>query len=134
MKIFLAGPLFNEMERDFNLKVAKKLRKSGFEVWLAQEAPFVKKGTKAEKKKIYEGDVAAIEESDVVVAILDGMDIDPGVAFQIGYAKGVGKKIIGLKTDYRTFSPIEEINLMLEVPLKRICGNVDDVVRTLKKL
>jgi len=49
MKVFLAAPLFSELERDFNSKIAKKLRESGFEVWLAQESPFIQEETHEEK-------------------------------------------------------------------------------------
>ena len=102
MKIFLAAPLFNEAEREFNSRMAEKLRGKGFEVWLAQETPFIQQGTHKEKKTIYEGDISALSSSDMVVAVLDGMEVDAGVAYEIGYAKALGKAIIGIKTDYRT--------------------------------
>lgn len=103
MQIFLAAPLFSESEREFNSRIAKKLRESGLEVWFAQESPFIQEGTYEEKKRIYEGDISALTASDVVVAVLDGIEVDAGVAYEIGYAKALGKPIIGLKTDYRTF-------------------------------
>jgi len=134
MKVFLAAPLFSESEREFNSKIAKKLRNSGFEVWLAQESPFIKEGSHEEKKRIYEEDISALETSDVVLAILDGVDVDAGVAFEVGYAKALGKPIIGLKTDYRTFSGKEEVNLILEIPIIKICKGVDEVVNLLFKI
>jgi nucleoside 2-deoxyribosyltransferase len=134
MQIFLAAPLFSESERDFNSRIAKKLRESGLEVWLAQESQFIQEGTYEEKRRIYEGDISALKASDVVVAVLDGVEVDAGVAYEIGYAKALGKPIIGLKTDYRTFSKMEEINLILEVPLGRICKSIDEVIDSLKKI
>lgn len=133
MQIFLAAPLFNESEREFNEKVAEDLREAGFDVWMAQEAPFIKEGSHEEKKKIYEKDISALKPSDVVVAVLDGVEVDAGVAFEIGFAKALGKPIIGLKTDYRTFSRMEEVNLMLEVSIMNICKTVDEVISTLKR-
>ena len=53
MKVFLAAPLFSEAERGFNSKIAKRLGEKGFEVWLAQEAPFIQQGTHKEKKTIF---------------------------------------------------------------------------------
>ncbi len=79
MRIFLAGPLFSESERRFNADVATQLRTAGFEVWLAQEAPFIQKGNYEEKKSIFNGDVEALRDSEIVLAILDGIDVDPGV-------------------------------------------------------
>jgi nucleoside 2-deoxyribosyltransferase len=133
MQIFLAAPLFNKAERKFNEEVAKDLREAGFDVWMAQEAPFIKEGSLEEKKKIYEKDVSALKGSEVLVAILDGVEVDSGVAFEMGFANALGKPIIGLKTDYRTFSPIEEINLILEVSIINICETVDEVISILKK-
>ena len=134
MKVFLAAPLFNEAERLFNSKIARELREKGFEVWLAQEAPFIQQGTHKEKKMIYEGDVSALKASDVVVAVLDGMEVDAGVAYEMGYAKALVKPIVGLKTDYRTFSEKEKVNLMLEVPLIEICKNAGEVIDLLTKM
>jgi nucleoside 2-deoxyribosyltransferase len=133
MKIFLAAPLFNEAERDFNFQTAKKLREHGFEVWMAQEAPFIQHGNHAEKKIIYEGDILALKTSDVVVAILDGVDVDSGVAYEMGYAKALGKPLVGLKTDYRTFSDMEEVNLMLAVSVSTLCKSLNEVIDFLSK-
>jgi nucleoside 2-deoxyribosyltransferase len=133
MQVFLAAPLFSESERGFNEKVAEELRGGGFDVWMAQEAPFIKEGSHEEKKRIYEKDVSALRGSDVVVAVLDGVEVDSGVAFEMGFAKALGKPIIGLKTDYRTFSRMEEVNLMLEVSVMNICKTVDEVIRILKR-
>lgn len=134
MKVFLASPLFSDAEREFNSNLTKSLRENGFEVWLTQEAPFIQQGIHKEKKAIYEGDILVLKTSDVVVAVLDGINVDAGVAYEMGYAKALGKPIIGLKTDYRTFSKMEEVNLMLEVPLIKICKNLDEVIDSLSKI
>ena len=134
MKVFLAAPLFSEAEREFNSQTAKRLRKNGFEVWLAQESSFIQQGVHKEKKTIYEVDILALKTSDVLVAVLDGVDVDAGVAFEIGYAKALGKPIIGLKTDYRTFSKMEEVNLMLEVSLIKKCTGIGEVIDSIIKL
>lgn len=134
MKVFLAAPLFSEAERDFNSKVAKRLRDKGFEVWLAQESPFIHEGTSREKQKIYEKDISALKACDVVVAVLDGAKVDSGVAFETGYAVAIGKPVMGLKTDHRAFSKTEDVNLMLEVPLIKLCSSVEDVIAELKNI
>jgi len=132
LNVFLAAPLFNKSERDFNKRLASRLRLSGFNVWMAQEAPFITHGSPEEKKRIFESDLEALRKSDVVVAVLDGRDVDSGSAFEIGYAYAFSKPIIGLKTDYRTFSRIEEVNLMLEVPLVKLCRSVEEVIDALE--
>ena len=45
--------------------------------------------------------VNAINHSDAVVAVLDGVDTDSGTCIEMGYAKGQGKLVIGVRTDFR---------------------------------
>jgi nucleoside 2-deoxyribosyltransferase len=42
-----------------------------------------------------------IDKSDAVMAILDGVDVDSGTAAEIGYAFAKGKKVYGIRTDFR---------------------------------
>jgi nucleoside 2-deoxyribosyltransferase len=132
MRIFLAAPLFNEAERDFNTRIAAKLRAEGFEVWLAQEHEFIKESDIEEKRLIFEEDLEALKRSDVALAILDGVDVDTGVAFEMGFAHANGKPIIGLKTDHRVFSRVEAVNLMLEAPLTVMCKSLGETVKFLR--
>ncbi len=141
MKVFLAAPIFSTAEREFNSKLAEELRKRGYEVFLAQELPLLNSESEEDKKKIFSMDLEGLEGSDVVVAILDGIDVDSGVAFELGYAFARGKPIIGVRTDHRCFSPYEEVNLMIEVPATIVRGNdvrelaekVDGTVKRLKR-
>jgi len=121
-RVFLAAPIFSTAEREFNSKLAWMLRKMGYDVFLAQELPLLSSSSKEEKVKIFSMDIENLDNSDVVVAVLDGCDVDSGVAFEIGYAYAKGKPIIGVKTDHRCFSPHEEVNLMIEVPAKIVIG------------
>ncbi|WXG47126.1 MAG: nucleoside 2-deoxyribosyltransferase domain-containing protein [Candidatus Atabeyarchaeum deiterrae] len=134
MRIFLAAPLFSEAERDFNSKVARELRNEGFEVWLAQELKFINSHSTKEKQSIFRDDLSALQKSDVIVAVLDGVDVDTGVAFEMGFGHAMKKPIIGLKTDHRVFSKLESVNLMLETPLAAMCENSNDVARFLRDL
>ena len=42
-----------------------------------------------------------IRASDMLVAVLDGVDVDSGTAGEIGLAYGLGKPVYGLRTDFR---------------------------------
>ncbi len=69
----------------------------------------------------------AIERSTHVIAILDGgFDIDSGVAAEIGYAAGKGKRIIGLRTDFRPGgdNPGSAVNLQVEHFIKASGGSI----------
>jgi nucleoside 2-deoxyribosyltransferase len=58
-------------------------------------------------------DIKALNKADIIVASLNGTDVDSGTSFELGYAFAKGKKIFGLHTDFRTFSPTSEVNLMI---------------------
>ena len=51
--------------------------------------------------KIGERNENSILESDIIIAILDGIDVDSGTASEIGYACAKGKKIYGYRNDFR---------------------------------
>lgn len=46
-------------------------------------------------------DTEKVLESDLMIALLDGLTIDPGVASEIGVAYAKGIPVIGLYTDSR---------------------------------
>ena len=54
----------------------------------------------------------ALDSCQVVVAILDGPDADSGTSFEMGYARGRGKRVIGVRTDFRGGED-HGVNLML---------------------
>ena len=128
--VFLAAPLFSEAEQKFNFRIARKLRKDGHVVWLAQETILAQEATH-DNREIYETCISMLKESNAVVAILDGSTVDAGVAYEMGFAKALNKPIIGLRTDLRVFSKVHEVNLMLEISLIKICRNVDEVLSAL---
>jgi nucleoside 2-deoxyribosyltransferase len=92
-KIFIIGPFFTKAEEMFMLKVKERLAKDGKEVKTPLDIGYVKDGS----EKLFNEDLRTIEQSKIVVAILDGHD--PGTMCEVGYAKSAGKKIIGLWTD-----------------------------------
>lgn len=139
MRIFIAGPLFSQAEREFNLKVDSHLRKHGFETFLPQREvgelweKIRERGRRA-YRTIYREDLRGLEQADAVVAILDGPDVDSGTAFEVGYASARGKPVIGLKTGMRMFAKGEELNNMLAQSLRALTKNLDELVAKLKEL
>jgi nucleoside 2-deoxyribosyltransferase len=49
-------------------------------------------------------DVGGIDWADGVVAIMDGPDPESGTAWEVGYAFGVRKPILPIRTDVRTLA------------------------------
>ena len=115
-KIYLAAPLFSEAERAFNLKIVSVLKNLGYDVHFPQELDDTKESRGMLREKIiYETNLSALREADIVVAVIDGADADSGTAWEMGFAKGCGKRVIALRTDFRHFSENEAVNLMLEM-------------------
>ena len=98
MRLYFAGPLFTSAEIRWNAEVAAALRAAGHEVFLPQEN---EPGMDA--AGIFATDVAGIDQADGVVAIMDGLDLDSGTAWEVGYAYG-RKPIVLVRTDVRTLA------------------------------
>ena len=118
MKIYLAAPVFSQVERLYNRKLAELLeaRVPRCKVLLPQD---VRTGPGAASYNdrrflpaLFKHCSAALAEADVVLALLDGADADSGVAFEAGRAIGMGKPVLGVRTDYRQ-SQIKGLNVML---------------------
>jgi len=80
----------------------------------------------------------SIEQSDGVVAVLDGVDVDSGTAAEIGYATALGKWVIGYRGDFRRTGEdvASEVNLQVEYFIYKSGGSVvhslADLVRELR--
>lgn len=113
--VYLAAPLFSAAERTYNAYLAGLLRKNFFSVHLPQDAgdDSASRG-KQEHERLFRLNLAALEKSDIVVAVIDGADADSGTSWEMGYAHARGKKVIGLRTDFRRVGIDEQVNLMLE--------------------
>ena len=119
MKIYVAGPLFNEMERERNLEVERWLRRLGFDVHLPQKHGLVAElaagaGPRAARRRIFESDVAALRECDVVLCLLDGPVPDDGMCVELGIAWALGKRCVGYRTDDRRHGRTGDVNPMIE--------------------
>ncbi len=132
MKIYLAAPLFNEQERAYN-KYIKNLLTS-HEVYLPQEDGLLLENLLREgmtsalaEEKIFYADIAAMNNCDILLAVLNGACVDEGVAFEIGYMYALQKKCIGLQTDTRRQLPSGN-NPMISMSLDKNFDNVEDVL------
>ena len=96
MKLYFAGPLFTTPERTWNAEVTAALRAAGHEVYLPQEQE-----TGMDAAGIFATDVGGIDWADGLVAIMDGPDPDSGTSWEVGYAFGLKKWIVLVRTDIR---------------------------------
>ena len=117
-KVYFASPLFNEMEKDFNEKVVSDLEinlahsYAKVEFYLPQRNMAINdKNAFADSLAIAKGDNEEFLSSDILVAVLDGVTIDAGVASEIGIAWAKGMHIIGLYTDSRRLGTENQLKI-----------------------
>ncbi len=114
-RVYLAGPLFSQAECLWNLKIAEELRSYAFQVYLPQETgdSSASRGEDAHQI-IFQENYVALENADLVVAVIDGADADSGTSWEMGYAYAKGIPVFAIRTDFRMVGASEQVNLMLE--------------------
>ena len=104
MKAYLANGLFSIGDRLVNELLAKEIRKElpGIELYVPQENDAINdKQAYANSLAIADADMEKLQESDVLIAVLDGIEIDSGVAAEIGVFSTYNRPIIALFSDVR---------------------------------
>jgi len=131
-KLYLAGPLgFSEPGRSFLYNdLIPALEGLGFSVlnpWDLTDPSLIESvqalANPIERKArwkdlnniIASNNFAAIRECDLVVAWLDGTDVDSGTAAEMGYATALGKFVVGCRTDFRISGDNEGARINLQV-------------------
>lgn len=111
MRIYLAGPLFTTPEREFNDRLATKLRELSHEVFAPQEHP----ASAPTGTAIFHKDVAGLDWAEAVVAIMDGADPDSGTCWECGYAYATNKPVLLFRSDLRSSGDADDVpyNAML---------------------
>jgi len=111
LKAYIAAPLFSDGERLFNQVLCDAVEQI-CTVYLPQrDGPLVQQlvtnGVTAHDacRLAYLSDVDALKSCDILIAILDGRALDEGTCIEMGFAKALGKFIIGMKTDVRSALP-----------------------------
>ena len=132
-KLYLAAPLFNDMERRFNAEVADRLQEF-FDVFLPQRdgglmVEMIKDGANpsAAARKVFQIDVGALDWCDVLLIVLDGRAVDEGAAFELGYAYAQGKTCCALQTDVRRLLSFGN-NPMIEGAVHELFQSVDELL------
>ncbi len=145
MKIFIASPLgFAESSRAFMAVLSDKLRESGLEPvnpWDASadleeelhQADLITERDVRQKQLnhvsllIAERNASLLKSCDAVLAVLDGCDVDSGTASEIGYAFGLGNKVIhGYRGDFRLSGENDgvQVNLQVQYWIERSGGSI----------
>lgn len=87
-RVYLAGPFFTMAQLWLIDEARRCLTDAGMSVF----SPFHEIGP-GPAEEIGPADIAALNECDAVFAVLDGLD--SGTVFEIGYARALGKPVVG---------------------------------------
>lgn len=104
MKAYLANGLFSIGDRLVNKLIAEEVRKEmeNVELYLPQENNSINDKTSfADAQTIAQADMERLGESNFLIAVIDGVEIDSGVAAEIGAFYMTGKPIFALYSDVR---------------------------------
>jgi nucleoside 2-deoxyribosyltransferase len=137
--VYFAAPLFSEAETKENLIVVSAIEHF-VPVFLPQRDgsvvfELVKEGYTVEEafQRVTQQDLEAIRNCKILVAVLDGQGIDEGVAFELGYAFGIGKTCIGYQTDLRR-KVLGRNNPMVEQALSHIDRETAGLVNSIRNM
>ena len=99
MKVYIAGKLCSEEEREFIEKVAELCESLGFQTFVPHRDVGLAETLK-DVERIFKGDIEeGFKGIDLVIAILNGLHVGAGTAWELGYAYAKGIPCIGIKTD-----------------------------------
>jgi nucleoside 2-deoxyribosyltransferase len=138
-RIYVAGPIFSLSERKFLEELvdilSKELRLDTKDDFFLAHRDVGDVGISGVgRDEAFFDDLRALDECKIVVAWLDGPDVDSGTAVEVGYAYAKGdKKIFGLLTDRRRWDQSLE-GVSINNMLWGVCKKKGDIRRTIEDL
>ncbi len=149
MKLYLAGPIFSEADQNWLRALKEKIelycreKRLGLQVvWpyeLMDSETAQRLGPMA-KGEIFRLCKGHLEDTDVLIACLDGSQVDDGTAWEIGYyfarKPGNRHRILGIRTDFRRAgeTAFSTVNLMIEESCDVLVRTPDELLTSLEKL
>lgn len=113
MKLYIAGKLTSESEREFLEELTKICENLGFKTFLPHRDVGIAKAIK-DTSRIFKGDIIdGFKNIDLVIANLNGLHIGAGTAWELGYAYAKGIPCIGIKTDESIEEALDYLSAIL---------------------
>ncbi len=133
MKIYIAGKLCTDSEREFLEEIDKVCRKNGFSTFLPHRDVGLCKSMK-DVEKTFKGDIVeGFKDCKLVVAFLNDLHVGAGTAWELGYAYAKGIPAIGIKTDEPIEDALEYLSAILINSMK-VVTSLEELEKELKKL
>ena len=135
-KIYIAGPLFNVHEKKYLEDIAEVLEGADFDCFLPHrdqtgidpEELKNNEMSQATKDIIFQTDIEALKEADLIVALVTGQDIDSGTASEIGFMYANNKPVIAITAEERRYR-----NLFTAGMFTKTVHNVQEVLSSVEQ-
>ncbi|HEV8359938.1 MAG TPA: nucleoside 2-deoxyribosyltransferase [Candidatus Thermoplasmatota archaeon] len=119
MRIYCAGPIFTHAQRGWLRQLGERLRAAGHDAFVPAEVEeeFVETSRtpkQAERNATFRANTAKLDAAQLLLANLDGLDVDAGTAWEVGFGAARRIPILGYRFDYRSLGREGTVNLMLE--------------------
>ncbi|MBI2043079.1 nucleoside 2-deoxyribosyltransferase [Candidatus Pacearchaeota archaeon] len=132
-KVYIAGKIGTDSEREMLEKIDLLCKELGFETFLPHRDVGIAQSIE-DVKKIFEGDINnGLKNTDLIIAILDGLYVGAGTAWELGYAYAKGIPAIGLKTDESVEEALEQLSSIL-IGSMPIVKSADELREKIEKL
>lgn len=132
--VYFAAPFFSAAERDLNYRLIAAMETKGLKVFSPARDGIVAKDELASYEdwkriaaRVWGCDTAAINDSRVLFAVIDGRSIDEGVCVEIGFAAAKMKPIVAFSSDDRKQFPWGH-NPMVLHPIKTVVSDPERAV------
>lgn len=113
MKVYIAGKLETQDEREFLEKVDSLCKSLGIETFLPHRDVGLAKSIK-DVDSIFKGDIIdGFKDIDLVIGVLDGLHVGAGTSWELGYAYAKSIPSIGIKTDESVKDALESLSAIL---------------------
>ncbi|HSD58410.1 MAG TPA: nucleoside 2-deoxyribosyltransferase [Methanotrichaceae archaeon] len=133
VRIYLSGPIFSQAEIEWARRVKGLIEKSFASrvevIWPHEIAS-------GPPENIFRENLRVLDQCPIVVAILDGPQVDDGTAWEVGYHYARGGKVLGIRTDFRKAGegPESWANAMVEFSCICIVSSIDQLILKLNEL
>lgn len=132
-KVYIAGKIGTEEEKIVLERVEKICKNLGFETFLPHRDVGIAKGIH-DVKRIFNGDInIGLKDADLVVAVLEGLHVGAGTAWELGYAYANKIPAIGLKTDESIEEALDYLSSII-IGSMPIAKSFEELEREISKL
>jgi nucleoside 2-deoxyribosyltransferase len=132
MKVYIAGKIGTEHEKDLLEKVDALCKSLNISTFLPHRDVGICKGLE-DIERIFKGDIIeGLKDTDLIIAILDGLHVGAGTSWELGYAHAKGIPAIGLKTDETPEDALEYLSAIIIASMP-IVSSLEELKAKLEK-